>query len=44
MKNLSLNIPEKLHYQIKLEALQSGKTIKDFVIEMITKSMQKQNG
>lgn len=43
MKNLSLNIPETLHYQIKLQALQSGKTIRDFVIEMISNGMSKQS-
>ncbi len=36
-KNINIEVPEKLHKALKLKAVESGKTMKDFVIDILSK-------
>lgn len=41
IKNIAFPVPEKLHMSIKLQATKEGKTIKDYIIELIEKDLEK---
>jgi hypothetical protein len=36
-KNINIELPENLHKELKLKALENDKTLKDLVIELLDK-------
>jgi predicted HicB family RNase H-like nuclease len=36
-KNINIELPEKLHKELRMKAVESDKTLKDFVIEILSK-------
>lgn len=40
IKNIAFPIDDKFHTEIKLQATKEGKTIKDYIIELIKKDLE----
>lgn len=36
-KNINIEIPEEIHRELKLRAIEADKTLKDFVIEILSR-------
>ncbi len=41
MKNIAFPVEDELHKKIKIKATEEGKTIKDYIIELIKKDLEK---
>lgn len=41
MKNIAFKIEDEFHKKIKLKATEEGKSIKDYIIELIEKDLEK---
>lgn len=40
-KGITIRVESELHQEIKIHAIQEGKTIQEYVLELIKKDMQK---
>ena len=40
LKNVAFQIDDKFHTDIKIQATKEGKTIKDYIIELIKKDLE----
>ncbi|MGV8162161.1 MAG: toxin-antitoxin system HicB family antitoxin [Candidatus Nanoarchaeia archaeon] len=36
-KNINIELPEKLHKELKVKAIETNKTLKELVIELLSK-------
>jgi predicted HicB family RNase H-like nuclease len=36
-KNINIELPEKLHRELKMKAIETDRTLKDLVIEILSK-------
>jgi len=41
IKNIAFQIPDEFHIDIKVQATKEGKSIKDYIIELIKKDLDK---
>jgi len=41
IKNIGFPIDDELHMKVKIQATKEGKTIRDYLIELINKDLQK---
>lgn len=41
MKNIAFQVEDDFHKEIKIKATQEGKTIKDYIIELIKTDLEK---
>ncbi|WP_294065494.1 toxin-antitoxin system HicB family antitoxin [uncultured Fusobacterium sp.] len=41
MKNISFKVEDEFHKQLKIKATEEGKSIKEYVIELIKKDLEK---
>lgn len=41
MKNISFKIEDELHKEIKIKATKEGKSIKEFILDLIKKELEK---
>lgn len=41
MKNIAFQVEDDFHKEIKIKATQEGKTIKDYIIELIKADLEK---
>lgn len=43
IKNIAFQIDDEFHKKIKIQATEEGKTIKDYIIELIKKDLEQKN-
>lgn len=41
MKNISFKVEDEFHKKIKIKATEDGKTIKEFILDLIRKELKK---
>lgn len=40
IKNIAFQISDELHMEIKIQATKEGKTIKDYIVELVKKDLE----
>jgi len=41
IKNIAFPVPDDFHVEVKIQATKEGKTIKDYIIELIQKDLDR---